>query len=157
MWLSAFVLLGCSKPKAPTLTPRSAQVSSVFASGVELSVEFSAHNPNGFSLQGSEVRSTLELRDGTPLGSATSSEPFSIPAGGDAPVRAKLRVGFDSLAALAPFALTGTPLPYRLRGSASMGGESLNVDVPFQIDGVLTAEQVVAAGLQGAAPRLPPP
>lgn len=155
--VSALVLVGCSKPKPPTLTPRSAQVTAVLPTGVELGVELNAHNPNGFPLMCSQVTSTFELQDGTPLGSATSSEPFTIPSEGDATVQAKLQVRFSSASALAPYALAAKPVPYRLRGSARIGGESLNVDVPFTLDGVLTAEQVIAAGLHGAANLLQKP
>jgi LEA14-like dessication related protein len=157
LWLSAVVLLGCSKPKPPTLTPRSAQVASVSPSGVELNVELFAQNPNGFPLVGSQVQSTFELRDGTALGTATSSDRFSIPAEGEATVLARLQVRFSSLTALAPYALAAQAVPYRLRGSARLGGEDLNVEVPFQIDGELTPAQVVAADLRGAADLLQKP
>lgn len=154
--LSALVLVACSKPRPPTLTPRSAQVSGISPTGVELSVELGAHNPNGFPLRCSQVTSTFELQDGTALGTASSSEPFTIPADGDAILHAKLQVRFSSASALAPYALAAKPVPYRLRGSARVGGEQLNVDVPFTLDGVLTPEQVIAAGLHGAANLLQP-
>jgi LEA14-like dessication related protein len=149
--LGALALAACSKPKPPTLTPRAAQVTAVSATGVELGVELDAHNPNGFPLMCSQVTAAFELQDGTPLGSATSSEPFTLPADGDATIQAKLQVRFSSASALAPYALAAKPVPYRLRGSARVGGENLNVEVPFSLDGVLTPEQVIAAGLHGAA------
>ncbi len=62
-----------------------------------------------------------------------------------------------SLSALAPYALAAQPLPYRLRGTARLGGEDLSLEVPFQIEGELTREQVVAAGLRGAADLLKKP
>jgi len=149
--------VGCSKPKAPTLTPRSAQVSAIKADGVQLALVLGAHNPNGFPIVANSVNGTFELQDGTPLGSAESSESFTIPSEGDQDLKATLDVRFNSMSVLAPYALAAKAVPYRIRGSARIGSENLNVDVPFTIDGVLTPEQVVAAGLRGAANLLAPP
>lgn len=155
--LGLSVLAGCSKPKPPTLVPRSAQVTGVFPNGVELAVQLDAHNPNGFPLVVNQVAATFELQNGTPLGSATSAAAFTIPAEGSTLLDAKLRVELTSLAALAPYALSAKPLPYRLKGIAKIGGDNLNVDLPFTVEGVLTAEQVVAASLRGAANLLQKP
>lgn len=154
LFVSILLVSSCSKPQPPTLTPRSAQVSGIFAGGVELTVALSAHNPNSFPLVVNRVAASLELQDGTPLGSATSSEAFSVPAEGDGTINAKLRVQLTSLSALAPYALSAKAVPYRLKGSSRIGGERLNMDVPFSLDGVLTPEQAIAAGLHGAADLL---
>lgn len=153
--LVAFAV-ACSKPKPPTLTPRSAQVSALKPDGVQLALVLGAHNPNGFPIVANQVTGTFELQDGTALGAAQSSESFTIPAGGDQDLKATLDVRFTSLSALAPYAMAAKPVPYRIRGSARLGGDSLNVDVPFTIDGQLTPEQVIAASLNGAAKLLAP-
>jgi LEA14-like dessication related protein len=147
---------GCSKPKPPTITPRSAQVSAITPDGVQLALVLAAHNPNGFPIVANAVNGSFELQDGTPLGAAQSTESFTIPSEGDQDLKATLDVRFKSLSVLAPYALQAKPVPYRVRGSASIGSENLNVDVPFSIDGVLTPEQVIAAGLHGAANLLAP-
>lgn len=149
--------VGCSKPKPPTLTPRSAQVSAIKPDGVQLALVLAAHNPNGFPIVANSVNGSFELQDGTPLGSAQSAESFTIPSEGDRDLQATLDVRFSSLSVLAPYALAAKAVPYRIRGSARIGSESLNVDVPFTIDGVLTPEQVVAASLHGAANLLAQP
>jgi LEA14-like dessication related protein len=146
----------CSKPKPPSLTPRSAQVSAIKPDGVQLALVLAAHNPNAFPIVASHVSGAFELQDGTALGSAQSTESLTIPAEGDADLKALLDVRFTSMSALVPYALAAKPLPYRIRGSARLGGERLNVDVPFSIDGQLTPEQVMAAGVNGAANLLAP-
>jgi LEA14-like dessication related protein len=146
----------CSKPKPPSLTPRSASVSAIKPDGVQLALVLAAHNPNGFPIIASRVTGTFELRDGTALGTAESRKSFTIPAEGDADLEALLDVRFNSMSALVPYALAAKPVPYRLRGSAQLGGESLNIDVPFSIDGQLTAAQVMAASVNGAAKLLSP-
>jgi LEA14-like dessication related protein len=143
--------VGCSKPQPPTLTPRSAQVSAINPDGVQLALVLGAHNPNGFPIVAGGVSGAFELQDGTPLGTAQSTESFTIPSEGDQDLNATLNVRFQSLSVLAPYALAAKPVPYRVRGSARIGSEHLNVDVPFSIDGVLTPQQVLAAGLHGAA------
>jgi len=148
---------GCSKPKPPTLTPRSIQVSALKPDGVQLALVLAAHNPNRFPLVVNGVDGGFELQDGTPLGTARSADSFSIPSEGDQDLNATLDVRFNGLSALAPYALAAKAVPYRVRGNARVGGESLNVDVPFTIEGVLSPEQVVAAGLRGAANLLAPP
>jgi LEA14-like dessication related protein len=115
-----------------------------------------AHNPNSFPIVVNTVSGSFELQDGTALGTAQSATSFTIPSQGDQDLAATLDVRFSSLAALTPYALAAKPVPYRLRGSARIGGDNLNVDVPFTIDGQLTPEQVVAAGLRGAANLLAP-
>ncbi|MES1183422.1 MAG: LEA type 2 family protein [Myxococcales bacterium] len=146
----------CSKPQPPTLTPRSAQVSAIKPDSVELSLVLAAHNPNSFPIMVNAVSGSFELQDGTALGRAQSTDSFTIPSKGDLDLPAKLDVRFSSLAALTPYALAAKPVPYRLRGSARIGGDDLNVEVPFAIDGLLTPEQVMAAGLRGAANLLAP-
>ena len=148
--------VGCSKPQPPSLTPRSAQVTAIKPDGVQLSLILAAHNPNSFPIIVNAVSGSFELRDGTPLGSGQSAASFSIPGEGDQDLSATLDVRFTSLSVLTPYALQAKAVPYRIRGTARVGGDHLNVDVPFTIDGELTPEQVVAAGLRGAANLLAP-
>jgi hypothetical protein len=63
---------------------------------------------------------------------------------------------WTNLGALTPYALAGKALPYRISGTARLGGESLNLDVPFSISGQLTPQQVLAAGLRGAGALVSP-
>jgi len=143
-------VVACSKPKPPELKPRSAQVAAIKPDSIELSLLLDAHNPNSFPIVAHRVAASFELPDGTALGHAETSDAFTIPAEGDAALSAKLDVRWNSLAALAPYALAAKPLPYRLRGSAQLGSEHLNVEVPFSLDGQLTPEQVIQAGVRGA-------
>lgn len=152
----SWLVVGCSKPKPPTLAPKSAQVTALKPDGVQLSLVLAAHNPNGFPIVANSVTGNFELQDGTPLGSGSSAASFTIPSEGDQDLPVTLDVRFNSLSVLAPYALAAKPLPYRIRGNARIGSDNLNVDVPYTIEGVLTAEQVIAAGLRGTANLLAP-
>lgn len=144
----------CAKPKPPELTARSVKVAAITPESVELAVVLDARNPNSFPLMASAVTANLTLQDGTSLGSGSSVEPVSIPADATQAITAKVAVRFTSLSALLPYAMALKPLPYRLSGTARMGGEHLNVDVPFTIDGQLTPEQLAVAGMRGAGQLL---
>jgi len=62
---------------------------------------------------------------------------------------------WTNVALLAPYALNARPLPYRLRGTARIGGQSLNLELPFTISGQLTPQQVIQAGIRGATSLFP--
>ena len=72
---------------------------------------------------------------------------------------------WKGLGGLASLAQAKKPVPYTVEGTATVGGESLNVDVPFKLEGKITPEQVQQAlvkslkgipGLPGF-PALAPP
>jgi LEA14-like dessication related protein len=148
--LLALLLPACSKPKPVQVTPRSVQVAAIRPQGVELQVVLNVYNPNGFAITASDVKGTLQLEDGTELGRGTAATSIAVPAEQTDAVPARMSMGWTNVAALAPFALSGQALPYRIVGSARIGGEHLNVELPFTVSGSLTREQVVQAGLRGA-------
>jgi LEA14-like dessication related protein len=157
-WLVIVALVvaaGCSKPKPVQLTPQSVRLVSVGPTGVGVALGLNVHNPNGFPIVAQSVTAKFELQDGTELGRGSSAAPFTVPAEGDTALPAELSMQWTNLAALTPYALAGKALPYRISGTARLGGESLNVDLPFSISGELTQQQVLAAGLRGAAALIP--
>lgn len=156
--VAAFVALSaCSKPKPVELEPRSAQVSAIRADSVQLSLVLGVRNPNSFPIIARSVSGVFELQDGTELGRGGSTSAFTVPAEGAGDFKALLDVPFSNLSALAPYALAGKPVPYRIRGTARLGGEHLNLEVPFAVSGQLSAEQAMVAGMRGAANSLAPP
>jgi Late embryogenesis abundant protein len=141
----------CAKPKPPTIAAKSAQVLEVGPAGLKLAVAFDVTNPNGFPLLVHSVDGSFALGPGpgAELGRAHAEPASSIPAEGTSSVTSELSVGWTNLAVLAPFALSPTPVPYQFRGTALLGGERLNVSVPFTLSGELTRAQLINAGLSG--------
>lgn len=131
------------------MTPVAARVAAIDAKGIGLSLELDVTNPNSFPLVTQTVQGTLSIGKDVELGKAEAAPKTSIPAKGSARVTSRLYVAFENVAAFAPFALSNKPVPYSFRGVAKMGGEKLNVDVPFSVAGELTREQVVQIGLRG--------
>jgi LEA14-like dessication related protein len=149
---SALVLAtACTKPKPPTIAPKSAQVQTLSARGVELAVTFDVTNPNRFPLIVHSVdgRFSVGAGTGTELGTAHAEPSASIAAQATSTVTSTVAVGWTNLAALAPFALSPGAVPYTFMGSATLGGSELNVSVPFTLTGELTRAQLLSIGLAG--------
>jgi LEA14-like dessication related protein len=143
---------GCNQTQPPTLSPRSIQVVSVSPTGVTLGLELDVHNPNSFPLVARSVDGTLGLGQGIAQARVHSELGINLPAKASSIVSSTLNIGFPSLSALAPFALTGQPLPYTFHGTALVGGEHLNVSLPFTTQGSLTNAQLLEAGVRGLTP-----
>ena len=149
--LALLALSSCSKPQPPTITPKSAQVLAVGASGVQLAVSFDVANPNRFPLVVHAVDGTFALGagEGAELGKAHAEPSASIPANGSSTVTSEVSVSWTNLSALTPFLLSPAAVPYRFKGNAALGGESLNVSVPFTLTGELSRAQLLGVGLAG--------
>lgn len=147
----------CSKPQPPTITPKSAQVSALSTTGVQLTVSFDVTNPNGFPLivHAVDGRFSIGAGAGTELGQAHAEPSASIPAKGTSTVSSQLSVTWTNLSALIPFAISPAAVPYRFDGTAQLGGESLNVNVPFELTGELTRAQLLGVGLVGLTQPAP--
>ncbi len=141
----------CAKPQPPTITPKSAQVLAVGATGVTLAVTFDVANPNRFPLivHAVDGRFSLGAGAGVELGKAHAEPASSIPAQGTSTVTSQIAVAWTNLTALTPFMLSPAAVPYRFDGNATLGGESLNLNLPFTLTGELTRAQLISAGLSG--------
>jgi len=119
--------------------------------GVMLAVTFDVANPNRFPLVVHAVdgRFFLGAGAGVELGKAHAEPASSIPAQGTSTVTSQIAIGWTNLAALAPFVLSPAAVPYRFDGNATLGGESLNVSLPFTLAGQLTRAELLNAGLSG--------
>ncbi|HEX2735534.1 MAG TPA: LEA type 2 family protein [Polyangiaceae bacterium] len=146
--LASASLLACA-PQKPTVTPVAARVAAVANTGLTLDVDLDVHNPNSFPLIAQRVEGAILLGNGTELGRGSATPPGSIPSKGSARITTRLQVPWSNLGALAPFLLSAGPVPYVFRGQATIGGDSLNVQIPFELSGALTRDQLLAAGLRG--------
>jgi LEA14-like dessication related protein len=150
--LFALALASCVKPTPPTVTPKALRVVTIRPTGLELQVELDVYNPNSFPLVVSSVEGVVELGGGVELGRARSSLDGRIPAKTTTPVSSRISVSWTNLPALSPFLLTDQPVEYRFRGTAAVGGERLNVNLPFELQGKLTRAELLQAGI-AALPR----
>jgi LEA14-like dessication related protein len=143
--------VACNRPLPPTVTPKSARVLAVGPSGVQLAVTLDVTNPNPFPLFVRAVDGSLLLGAGAgaELGTEHTELASGIPASSTTSVTSELTVNWTNLAALTPFALSPAAVPYRFDGRASVGGDGLNVSLPFTLTGELSRAQLISAGLSG--------
>lgn len=155
--LAASLLTGagaCSKPKAPQLTPQEATITSVDLDGFALRVKVDAFNPNTFPLSVRGISAHVIVDATHDLGIVTASQPISLPALAHTPLDVPMSVKWKGLGALATLAASKRAIPYVIDGTATVGGENLNVDVPFKLPGTITGDQLEQAGLKSLE-RLP--
>lgn len=151
---------GCSKPKPPQLTPRSAKVTKLDLAGVDLRVEMEAFNPNGFDLAVRRVTGHVVIDGKYDLGTVAVDQPITLPAGARTNLDVPLSVKWNGAQTFAAIGAARRAVPYTVDGTATIGGERFNVDVPFTLKGEITEEQVVSAALrslQNLPGLFPPP
>jgi LEA14-like dessication related protein len=149
---SFVVPVACAKPQPVEVTPRAARVTAIGPTGLHLELNLDVANPNGFDVSARSVSGTLEVGEGVQIGTGSAQPSVTIPAKGSGAVSADLVLGWTNLNAVVPFALSGQPMPYRFRGTASVGGESLNMELPFTITGEITRQQLLQIGAVGLPP-----
>jgi LEA14-like dessication related protein len=141
-------LTSCAKPRPPEITPSKAEVTKLDLAGVDLRVTFDTFNPNAFDLSVQRVTAHVVADAKEDLGVVTSTEPFTLPAGKHLQMLVPLTMKWQSAGTLAALTASGRPIPYTVDGTAAVGGERLNVDVPFTVQGTLTQEQLERAAVR---------
>jgi len=151
---------GCSRPKPPQLTPRSAKVTNVDLAGVDLKVDMDALNPNGFDLAVRRVAGHVVIDGKYDLGTVTVDQPITLPAGARTNLVVPLSVKWNAAQTFAAVAALKRAVPYAVDGTATVGSERFSAVVPFTMKGEITEEQIVNAALrslQGLPGLFPPP
>ena len=154
---AALLLAPACSPEPPRVTPHSILVQSISPTTLSLALELDIENPNRFPLIVREVSGKVRVGSGVEVGTARSQLNGNVPARGTQRVPANVAVGWTNLGALLPLAAADKPVPYSFEGTAAIGGERLNVDVPFTVKGELTREQILSAGLRGFGKFFAPP
>jgi Late embryogenesis abundant protein len=150
------VVVGCSRPKPPTITPEKATVTSIGPGGIGVLLELSLENPNSIDLAGRALTAKVVL-DGThDLGTVTLPNGIKLPAGKRADLSIPMSLPWKDLTALLALAGQTRNIPYAIDGSLTVGSETFHADVPFYLTGVLTHEQMIQATVN-SLPRFPFP
>jgi LEA14-like dessication related protein len=139
--------IGCSKPKPPTVTPRSARVTNVSLQGVDIAADLIVYNPNDIDLSVKKVTAKVTLDKKYDVGEFTESKPVLLPAKKKTIVKMPVQVRWADVMGLADLATSNRDIEYLIDGDAEVGGDVLRVNVPFTITGTVThAELMQAAG-----------
>jgi LEA14-like dessication related protein len=147
--LTTLTLAACSAPEPPRLTPQVVQVTGVTPAALGLRLQLDAYNPNGVGLSVRSIRARVTVADRVDLGTADVPSGVSLSPKAHSPVVADVQLPWRNAAEVTALAAAQPTLPYRIDGAAQIGGERLNVELPFQLSGVLTREQLVQASLRG--------
>jgi LEA14-like dessication related protein len=143
----AALVVGCSKPKAPTVTPRSARVTNVSLRGVEITADLVVYNPNDIDLTVKSVTAKVTLDKKYDVGEFTDAKPVVLPAKKKTIVNVPIKVQWADVMGLADLATSNRDVDYLIDGDAQIGGDVLSVTVPFTITGTVShAELMKAAG-----------
>ncbi|MDB4937682.1 MAG: hypothetical protein JWP87_4654, partial [Labilithrix sp.] len=82
------------------------------------------------------------------LGTVTASTPITLAANAHTAIEVPMNVKWKNATGFAAIVTARRPVPYTLDGTATVGGNRLNVDVPFKLQGTMTPEQLQQAGLK---------
>ena len=145
---------GCSKPKAPTLTPEVTRVTTITPQGIVIQATLAALNPNSFDMNTQKVMASIKLGDRVRLGPVSMPHGVKLPSGQSTRITFDLNASWLQAADLALLAAMGPTVPYQVEGTITIGGERLNIDLPFKIAGEIGQAQLIAAGLRGL-PTIP--
>ncbi len=141
-------VVACDKPQPPQLTPQEAKVTAVDMTGFDMTVKMDAFNPNGFDLTVQSVVAHVIVDGNQDLGTVTASKAITLAANAHTTIDVPMNVKWKNAAGFATIAASRRPVPYTLDGTATVGGNRLNVDIPFKLQGTMTAEQLQQAGLK---------
>ncbi|MFO0619352.1 MAG: LEA type 2 family protein [Polyangiaceae bacterium] len=146
----------CEKPAAPTIKPIDAKVKSVTLTGLDIDLKLEATNPNVIPLSARKVKAHVWVNGDVDLGELTIPTKVSIPAKDTITMNVPLSVEWKNVAALGLAAATSETMPFKIDGTAEIGGESISFDVPFQTSGSITRGQLTEITTK-ALPSLPIP
>jgi LEA14-like dessication related protein len=114
-----------------------------------LAIEVDVHNPNSFPLIADAIEGVIEVGPGSTLGYGQAFPHGTIPADGASRVVTQVDVQWTNIGALTPFLMSPAPIPYIFKGKARVGGDGVNLSVPFEVNGQLTRAELIGAGLRG--------
>jgi LEA14-like dessication related protein len=145
---------GCQKPAPPRITPKLARVEAITPQGLDILVQVEAVNPNRVTLSAQSFSGKAKLDGKWELGSVTVAKPVVLPPNVPTMIDVPMAMPWTDVKTLAALALAQHPVPYVVEGTVKIGGERLNVDVPFSLTGTITREQIANAALR-SLPTIP--
>jgi LEA14-like dessication related protein len=148
------LVVACTKPAPPQITPREVRAVGLSPAGLDLVIGVVATNPNNVTLSAQAVTAKAKIDGKWDLGQVKIAKPIVLPPGAPTPLDVPMTMPWTDVRALATLALAPKPVDYVVEGTVTVGGEHLNVDLPFSLRGTLTPAQIAAAAMK-SVPGLP--
>lgn len=144
----------CQKPAPPHVTPKEARVVAVSPQGLDIMLKVEATNPNSVTLSAQAISAKAKLDNRWDMGTVTIAKPVVLPPNTPTMIDVPMTLPWNDANALVALAASQKPVPYSVEGSARIGGERLNVDVPFALSGTISREQIASAAMK-SFPAIP--
>jgi LEA14-like dessication related protein len=144
----------CGRPKAPTITPERGELTAIGPDGVHLMLHLNVENPNRFDLSARSVTGRVLLDGKHDVGNVAVSQPFQLAAQKVTRLSVPTTLALKDIPVVLGLAALNRDLTYDVDGTVNIGGDSLNVNLPFHLSGVLTHQQLLQATMN-SLPRLP--
>jgi LEA14-like dessication related protein len=151
---AALVLVACSKPVPPRLTPISARVTAISTLGIDVELKLAAENPNSLDFKARSVTATVTLDGHYVLGAVTTPQKITLPAHQTTTIDVPVSSKWKDIAGIVNLASSGKDVPYKVEGTMELGGDTLSVNVPFEVQGTVTRQQLTQALLR-SIPAIP--
>jgi LEA14-like dessication related protein len=148
------LLFACSKPTPPKITSVLPTSVTVDARGVSLGLELRLENDNGVAVPIQAVETTVAL-DVVTIGPASIPAPVTLAPHTTTPVPVTVPLAWADLGAVASAAAAGRDVKYTATGTVTLGGDLLNVTLPFATSGTI-AQRDLAQGAVNLLPGLMP-
>ncbi len=123
---------------------------------LDLNLELSATNPNGFDLNVEGVTATVTMNANQKIGTATSTTPISMPKKSSTKITVPLKFQTAALGPIIAAGLQNKSVPYQVQGEADIGSSKLRLKVPFTIQGTLSATDLRRTAVQSVPDALKP-
>jgi LEA14-like dessication related protein len=149
------LLVACSKPEPPTLKPKSVTVTSVSPAALGLEVTLDATNPNAIDIPARNVTAHVTIDSRIEVGVTTVDEKVTLPANQTTELKVAVSVPWTNVAPLVSLGLSDQRFyPYAVDGTLALGGDLIQVSVPFHLEGKVTRDQILHATLS-SIPAIP--
>jgi LEA14-like dessication related protein len=148
-------LFACQKPTPPKIISAQPTSVTVDARGVSLGMELQLENDNGVDIPVQSVQTNVVL-DTVTVGPASIAAPVTLAAHKTTPVPITVPLAWPDLGAVASAAAAGRDVKYTATGTVTLGGDLVNVTLPFQAMGTIAAKDLARGAvdlLPGLMPR----
>ena len=142
----------CSRPAPPTLVPERVRLTGLTTARIDLEVALMVQNPNDIDLVARNLTAHFKVADKFELGTADLPVTTVFPAHQSKELTLPLTVKVQDLALLITMAATSSTIPFTVDGTVGLGGELLHVDLPYQLDGTVSRDQILRATVSSLPP-----
>jgi len=116
--------------------------------GIDIVVKVEATNPNSVTLSAQSFTGKAKLDGKYDLATVSVTKPIVLPPKTPTMLEVPMTMPWSDATALAALASAQKPVPYVIDGMVTVGGESLNVSIPYSLSGTIAREQIIAAAMK---------